>query len=764
MALNLRVDLTKSASTGPSVAVLKSASTRKRRAKWVLLSCVVVAITFLLAGAAFTVISSSSKSWIRFNSDRLRQEGSRSQDGLDAVGYMRIVLICSAELESTGAKRTQQHAHHVAEGSGSWIMPYSEIQIEDAIRTLEARAGERLITDEIHLTVLIDSRAGLSPFKRLDRTLLTWPKGRARIKYTPSDESKLDLWIYATSGLDKVASGAAPIFLLLTPEATRSLVPNYLEWVFKMFRLFKNRNETLIAGVSPIQTELAGSSKDDFLLEGMSPGAIAPLPVAWKVYQTFFNSAVNDKHLEHWEPHLENLPGGNLSNRRLYRSQCASQFGTDFADGPGNPFLEGLPTISSDKLKKEDKGIHCQGRSRLVSKKLEFYTFFSRFLNDYRLMTILPGSESPGTRSIDTADMQRFDMRGLPIRPTTSFFEENQREIESIVAEARLHGNSVSLTVANAQFLSFAYSWWCNVKLGDSLPPGTIIWVTNDRLAEEGLKVLNLGRVVFFSKLAGAEGKGSDYKMAGYWNLMLSRTLLVRELLSRGITVFLFDLDQVWIRSPWPIVEEYARKNPHWDLIGTRGFSKSETGGEIQGNFLLLRPTIPTVSLWHEISDRFSNAYRSCCEHVSPDTYVGGIEQDQFLLSHLVVFTSYRFLHRVSFVELDRHRFVDGKWYEDVVLGGGHHRDVRKQSPVSIQNNWIVGGANKIDRAKKFRHWFWNQENGTCSNENAKAVLHATSMDQGQDSRGNVYALSIPLRVLQFWNSKNQTTNETLAN
>lgn len=622
--------------------------------------------------------------------------------------------------------------------SDRWQLTFHERQVEEAIRLLASRAGSKKALEETELTVLVDSRANTGEWDRMGRTLQSWPGRDARLRSTGHTSKSADMWLDSISQ-EAFVGDSTPRVLFVTPNVSRDLMPNYLDWLREAMDNYGDHRHLPVAGFSPVLSNVV--SKDPFLWERISIGAFAPIPSSWNLFREFFRAAVTDLTVVEWEPHLPELQGSPLTMRKRNRKQCLSILGPTYIDQEGSRFLPGLPKSKPKSVPSGDSARICVGRES-VPYDTAFETFFSRFMHDYRLYVVYPGtSEAPLTRA---ANWQVYSKSKAFHKLETPFYRENQAEIEEIVAAARKVDHAVSLTVANSRFLPFAYSWWCNIQLGGFMPPGRIIWVTNDKLAEEGLQILQPSKVVFFKSLSGAEGKGADYKMAGYWSFMLSRTLLVRELLTRGIQVFLFDLDQVWLHNPWTFISPLL-EHREWDLVGTRGYSKSEHGGEVQGNFLFLNPTKPTIALWHEVSDRFSAAYAKCCANVTPDTYVGGIEQDQFLLSHLVAFTSYKRIHKLKFIELDRHRFLDGKWYSDP-LG-----NPKEQDPISIQNNWIVGSDNKIARAVKFRHWFWDNVTSECLTKNAVDILRVDVPVTGDDLRRHHIRLPIPASVQQQW-------------
>ncbi|KAA8496580.1 hypothetical protein FVE85_0309 [Porphyridium purpureum] len=406
----------------------------------------------------------------------------------------------------------------------------------------------------------------------------------------------------------------------------------------------------------------------------------------------------NNQRFEDFDPHLPHLPGEYLTRRRRNEEYCIQRAGLDplYAD---DKWVAGLPN-----------------------------------------RTLLSKNNTSHQDSLEK-NAQFLDWDGTVQDTASEFYKMHASELDALIQMAREHDDSISLTVINEAFLPFAYSFMCNVKVADYWPPGPILFVTNDARARDMLHDIPRTRVLFFPNLSGAEGRGNEYKMAGYWSFMLSRTQLVNELLKRDIQVFLFDLDQVWLRDPWLYMSQRIPAGG-WDMLVTRGYSKSGSG-ELQGNFLVLRPNMRTRALWDEITHRFQISYNNCCANVEPDTFVGGIEQDQNLLSHLMAFSAARFIFALKLIQLDRDLFVDGMWYTP-----GKYTSVVSKQPISIQNNWIVGVQNKIERAQKYGHWFWTGTGRLCD---FSRVLETCSV------RAEVKARHQPYAVIGLVDSDNVT-------
>jgi len=254
-------------------------------------------------------------------------------------------------------------------------------------------------------------------------------------------------------------------------------------------------------------------------------------------------------------------------------------------------------------------------------------------------------------------------------------------------------------------------------------------------------------------------GRGDSFGAPGYWQLMLERTLLLSQLLDRGVGVLLFETDQVWMGNPMPDVlrlvsggcsADVVRHPPtaggggaagapaavpigvpvrRADLVGT-----TNTRNEIMGNFLFLRPTLATRRLWSEVSTQFAAVYKRHKLARRRSSRALDIDNDQSLLTDLATrsrkqrrWTATHPAARVCV--LPRNKYVDGRWYDAYSTSGKshafrlHYRGSAAAAPVVINNNFIVGIPAKESRAKRYGHWFVSSA-GVCD---APAVHRAVA-------------------------------------
>ncbi|GAB0498154.1 hypothetical protein MMPV_009495 [Pyropia vietnamensis] len=262
------------------------------------------------------------------------------------------------------------------------------------------------------------------------------------------------------------------------------------------------------------------------------------------------------------------------------------------------------------------------------------------------------------------------------------------------------------------------------------------------------------------ARAGSASGRGDSFGAPGYWQLMLERTLLLSQLLDRGVGVLLFETDQVWMGDPLPDVLRLvshgcsARAVQHppvttitvadasaddavaasvavrpADLVGT-----TNTRNEIMGNFLFLRPTLATRRLWSEVASQFAAVYTRHKLASRRSSRALDIDNDQSLLTDLATRTrsqrAWTATHPAARVcVLPRNKYVDGRWYDAYSASGKphtfrtHYRGTAAAAPTLINNNFIVGIAAKEARARRYGHWFVSPT-GECD---AQAVHQAVA-------------------------------------
>jgi len=440
--------------------------------------------------------------------------------------------------------------------------------------------------------------------------------------------------------------------------------------------------------------------------------------------------------VSHWQPPPADAHSTNSDNVFLYQSAAYAPvlapanaeiwrtFQRWFANHRSEWFLWPGVVQPKDRLDHEWKGFTARGRAH-------WSMWYSRFLAEHGMYILYPREEIPSipppiAMKKPIGELMRVTFDGSVVQPPQNTGGATDQELNEIVRKARLAGGSVAITIVTEPFVETARSWICNVKVA-GFRPKAVVWIAPDNAAYEALKSINGSTAIHMQSFKGGrEATGTHFNSPGYWLLMLERTRLIRDLLERGIGVFAFETDQIWLRDPQPAVRRILDSGDGVDLVGTL-----DTRNQIAGNFLYMAPTVASKHLWREIAKRFSDAYHAAGMHRKHFAkYERYIENDQSILTRLVFYDKdFKRNHGIVFRALDTDRFVDGRWYEGKKFYGA-----AAQSPTMINNNFLVGIAPKIERAKKWGHWFWDAEQEQCDAEAVKKAIEDNE-DRGEEAQ-----------------------------
>lgn len=368
--------------------------------------------------------------------------------------------------------------------------------------------------------------------------------------------------------------------------------------------------------------------------------------------------------------------------------------------------------------------------------------WFSKFINEYELSVLYPNLLKTQVLAMHPEHDRSRDVRLAPDE-FRSFYPHSSADAFKVteeppqydatgrlVAEAKFkrenvdliakrgleQGGVVSFTMVNKIFLDTAHSWLCNVDVAGFRPKG-LVWAVTDEETRAVTLAIDGTHTVLLDEVQGGKETGHEFGNPGYWRLMLERTTLIGEILNRGIAVFAFETDAIWLEDPAPYIQQLVNENA--DIVGT-----INTRMEVSGNFFYLRPTLATRKLWNEITRQFEAAYKSARfekKLASSWTY---IQNDQSLLTNLVLRNeTWRRNYPLSFLTLDMERFTDGRWYTPEK---GFYTSDRARKPVMINNNFVIGVAEKTARAKKWGHWFWDERNRQCLDDVVRKAVVST--------------------------------------
>lgn len=188
-----------------------------------------------------------------------------------------------------------------------------------------------------------------------------------------------------------------------------------------------------------------------------------------------------------------------------------------------------------------------------------------------------------------------------------------------------------------------------------------------------------------------------SFSHVGYLKIMALRTSIQSALLQNKIEIYSFECDSVFFQNPIPVLRNYSGI---YDIIFISNYQLKNT---INGGFLYLFPTLPTIQTFKELNRMMQALYQKI-KDIPSQKFVKDSENDQTYLSKL---NNERYAGLKS-VTIRFRFFPDGKWY-DISEG-----ERRQTNPILIHNNWIVGNQAKINRSKMWGHWFLKKDR-TCN-------------------------------------------------
>lgn len=577
--------------------------------------------------------------------------------------------------------------------------------------------------DVVDLALWMDSRGGPAEgsAELADAAMAAaakWPHGVAVVRHSTSASGPYDTHLQAVPGTDGVPFRGQVLYV----DDSTEVAPTYYTWLRDARRAYGDRPD--VAGYSlesarvvrrtassnwePLPAEEMGSSS--FLYQALpGVGAFSPQDSkdvsVWSTFGVWLTARASSWYrFPTVPPHLVQpaSPFQGSNGTRAHWSAWFSVFVRDY-----NLYVV-YPPASLE-------GVHAVGH-RADSRRSS--------------MLVASGASAgaPMTKALHTAALGSMSLPATPLRWTVHGNLANGfdggggvvdgspllslAKVDEMVATAKTAGGVLSMTVVNEVFLETAHSWLCNVD-GGGFRPTNVVWATTDKVSRDALSRVVDTSTVYLDEMRGGKSTGHDFGNPGYWRLMLERTALLSALIHRGVRVFAFETDQVWLEDPTPYIASRLAEGA--DMVGT-----INTRDEISGNFFYLRPTLQTRRLFDEIVRKFVDAYVGARLNKKSATSWTYIENDQSILTKLVLRNqTFQTAYPTRFETLDQERFVDGRWY---VPEEGFYTSPAARQPVVINNNFIIGVEKKTLRAKQWGHWFL-RDDGTCDNAVvAKAV------------------------------------------
>lgn len=279
------------------------------------------------------------------------------------------------------------------------------------------------------------------------------------------------------------------------------------------------------------------------------------------------------------------------------------------------------------------------------------------------------------------------------------YTEQRSQTIDEVVWIAkRMNVKPLLVTLVNGAFFPFVCSWLCNTK--HMAIHSQVLILTSD--IETSNKIQNLWPDVKVVAISSSSFEGDqEYSHAGYIRLLNFRSHIILKLLLDNIELLLFEVDAVWFYNPIPLLST----EKGYDILVSHVSSRPDL---VAGGFIYMFPTKGTKELWKRLDDRLLYLDNKISS-MPPNKTVSDQHNDQVYLSGLV---RKRF-RGIKPKYLSPERFADGKWYN---LSQSQRNN---SQPIIVNNNWLIGNIIKILNAKKWGHWFID-ENNLCNGNTVK--------------------------------------------
>ena len=338
---------------------------------------------------------------------------------------------------------------------------------------------------------------------------------------------------------------------------------------------------------------------------------------------------------------------------------------------------------------------------------------------------------------VKNISLARVGTRSDLVRPLDMEFQQSCSTIHDYIASARcllsnaqasrvrkriwsapssgIDRSFLLVMMGNKAFVPFIQSWLCNTAHMEGVHERTLLLFTDD--GHRALQFNDYGVAYVGSASANLTNELSEdmkYGTYGYWRLVQLRVHVVASLLRAGIPFLLCEPDAVWVQNP---LHDRA-------LYSSAEMVYFSDNGQIPGfGFMRLWPTHNIVSLFASLEMEFGRQMPSPLTEASTEIVV---TPEQDILYSLLM--HHGWLDRIE--RLRPTKYVSGTWYAQETIhfktGGQwieiHGYQVRKDCkaegmPYVINNNWAVANDVKISRAKRWGHWFLQNESaGTCRN------------------------------------------------
>eukprot|EP00277_Geminigera_cryophila_P028047 CAMPEP_0179463774 /NCGR_PEP_ID=MMETSP0799-20121207/45741_1 /TAXON_ID=46947 /ORGANISM="Geminigera cryophila, Strain CCMP2564" /LENGTH=280 /DNA_ID=CAMNT_0021267195 /DNA_START=455 /DNA_END=1297 /DNA_ORIENTATION=- len=262
----------------------------------------------------------------------------------------------------------------------------------------------------------------------------------------------------------------------------------------------------------------------------------------------------------------------------------------------------------------------------------------------------------------------------------------------------------VLFSYGNNDYLPFHLHWLCNTAGWPGVHERTILAVQDERSQESIRKLSSKVHTYVVPELSRTHG----FYSKGYRKLTIKRIVVLIEILASGRGVIMFEGDALWTGNILND-QQLAGTNRSHDVAFYRD---GKLGEHIGAGLMSMKGNRSgAFQMWKNVLKRLNDDMKPF--DAQPDSATIPVErakheQDILREDILPVMLKHR---EITMINLDRCSYTSGLWY---IRKTSHMQMCGSKPPVILNNNYIVGNQNKINRAKQRKHWFLSGDG--CAN------------------------------------------------
>jgi hypothetical protein len=243
----------------------------------------------------------------------------------------------------------------------------------------------------------------------------------------------------------------------------------------------------------------------------------------------------------------------------------------------------------------------------------------------------------------------------------------------------------VYLLFSNSGFLDVTKNWICSMQRFPEVLSNVLFVVSSPEAALQIERLdANLKAVIRHTEHQGKSQFGSPE----YFQIVFDRIKIQNFLLQNDISTFVIESDQHWTEDITPHLRQPFLSD---NLIGSRESSSSHDSEQLMcGGFFGL----PGTAQMKYFFAAFLESYEVSLAETTREGDFEHFEDDQAYL------TKFAKDNNMEITWLNHCVYANGLWYE------GKLQTRECNQPGVIHNNYIIGMAQKVDRAKRKGQWY----------------------------------------------------------